>query len=198
MIRGPEIPLVRRFPALARVPRARLGLFPTPVVPVGELSSHLWIKRDDLCGNPMGGNKVRALEFLLGDLAANESVVTVGSVGSTHALAVATYGKRIGVRVTVARWRQVMNPMAHLVADRIARDVRRDRAPTFRSPVVAYAWALRERLRGARWIDGSRPLDPAVGMARFMSRLTSRQGSSSSPDMMSAGTSMRAISAVRS
>lgn len=160
MIRGPEIPLVRRFPALARVPRARLGLFPTPVVPVGELSSHLWIKRDDLCGNPMGGNKVRALEFLLGDLAANESVVTVGSVGSTHALAVATYGKRIGVRVTVARWRQVMNPMAHLVAERIARDVRRGGAPTFRSPVGAYAWALRERLRGARWIaaGGSTPL----------------------------------------
>jgi hypothetical protein len=37
-----------------------------------------------------------------------------------------------------------------------------------------------------------------VGMARFMSRFTSRQGSSSSPDMMSVGTSMRAISAVRS
>ena len=27
----------------------------------------LWIKRDDLCADPIGGNKVRALEFLLGD-----------------------------------------------------------------------------------------------------------------------------------
>jgi hypothetical protein len=42
--------------------------------------------------------------------------------------------------------------------------------------------------------DGER----ASGWLRFMSRFTSRQGSSSSPDMMSVGTVMRAISAVRS
>jgi len=46
------------------------------------------------------------------------------------------------------------------VAERLTRDIRRDPAPTFRSPLGAYAWALRERLRGARMIaaGGSAPL----------------------------------------
>lgn len=160
MTRAPTIPLVRRFPALARIPRAEIGRFPTPVQYVRELAPSLWIKRDDLCGSPLGGNKVRALEFLLGGLEPDEQIVTVGSVGSTHALAVATYAKRLGATAGVGRWRQVMNPAAEQVSKRLARDVRRERAPTFRSPVGAYAWALRERLRGARWIaaGGSAPL----------------------------------------
>jgi D-cysteine desulfhydrase len=54
-----------------------------------SLSPNLWIKRDDLCADPIGGNKVRALEFLLGSVAKDDDVVTVGSAGSTHALAVA-------------------------------------------------------------------------------------------------------------
>ena len=54
MTRSPTIPLVRRFPALASVPRVELGRFPTPVQPLRELSPSLWIKRDDLCGNPLG------------------------------------------------------------------------------------------------------------------------------------------------
>jgi 1-aminocyclopropane-1-carboxylate deaminase/D-cysteine desulfhydrase-like pyridoxal-dependent ACC family enzyme len=160
MTRAATIPLVRRFPALAQVPRAEIGRFPTPVQSLPELSPRLWIKRDDRCGHPMGGNKVRALEFLLGGLEEKERIVTVGSAGSTHALAVVTYGKRIGATVGVGRWRQEMNPSAERVSQRIARDVRRDPAPTFRSPVGAYAWALRERLRGAKWIaaGGSAPL----------------------------------------
>lgn len=160
MTRTAALPLVRRFPALARLPRVDLGRFPTPVESLRDLAAHLWIKRDDLCGNPLGGNKVRALEFLLGGVEKEQRVVTVGSVGSTHALAVVTYGKRIGATVGIGRWKQEMNPAAERVAQRLARDVRRDPAPTFRSPVGAYAWALRERLRGARWIaaGGSAPL----------------------------------------
>jgi D-cysteine desulfhydrase len=160
MTRSPTIPLVRRFPALAGVPRAELGRFPTPVQSLRDLSPSLWIKRDDLCGNPMGGNKVRALEFLLGDVKTEERVVTVGSVGSTHALAVVTYGKRVGATVGVGRWRQEMNDAAERVSQRLTRDLRRNPSPVFRSPIGAYAWALRERLRGARMIaaGGSAPL----------------------------------------
>ncbi len=97
---------MQRFPALASVARVKLGLFPTPVAHLTRVSSQLWIKRDDLCGEPMGGNKLRALEFLLGDVKRDEEIVTVGSVGSTHALAVATYGKRVGARVRIGRWKQ--------------------------------------------------------------------------------------------
>ena len=52
--------------------------------------------------------------------------------------------------------------------------------------------AKRNAINGAMW----RGIPPA--MQRFMSRFTSMHGSSSSPDMISVGTSMRAISAVRS
>lgn len=116
------------------------------------------MKRDDLCADPMGGNKTRALEFLLADLQPGEQLVTVGSAGSTHALAVAVYGARLGARVLVGRWKQEMNATATRVAQQLSDST--ERAPIFRSPLGAYAWALRQRRRGARWIPagGSSPL----------------------------------------
>ncbi len=106
----------------------------------------------------MGGNKVRALEFLFGGLSSGDRVVTVGSAGSTHALAVAIYGARLGAEVELGLWRQEMNPVATAVAAKLSR-IRRG-AALFRSPVGAYAWALTQRLRGAKWIPagGSSPL----------------------------------------
>ena len=48
-----------------------LGLFPTPLYRLPniskELGTNVWIKRDDLCGVALGGNKVRKLEYLLHD-----------------------------------------------------------------------------------------------------------------------------------
>jgi 1-aminocyclopropane-1-carboxylate deaminase/D-cysteine desulfhydrase-like pyridoxal-dependent ACC family enzyme len=148
---------VKRFPALSAIPRVALGHFPTPISAL-QLSPTLWIKRDDLCADPLGGNKVRALEFLLGDVSENDDVVTVGSEGSTHALAVATYGKRLGANVSVGRWKQEMNEAARRVGERVGRAARR--APIFRTPVEAFAWAWLDRARGSYWIPagGSSPL----------------------------------------
>ena len=123
-----------------------------------SLAPNLWVKRDDVCADPLGGNKVRALEFLLGGVSKDDSVVTVGSAGSTHALAVATYGKRLGAKVSVGRWKQEMNDSATRIAQRVGAIAKR--APIFRTPVEAFAWAWLERARGARWIPagGSSPL----------------------------------------
>jgi D-cysteine desulfhydrase len=74
----------------------------------------------------------------------------VGSAGSTHALAVAVYGKRLGARVSIGRWKQEMNESARRVSDRIAKTVKR--APVFRTPIEAFAWAWLDRARGSRWI----------------------------------------------
>jgi len=153
-----EIPLVRRFPALAAIPRVALTNAPTPVAPLADISPSLWIKRDDLSADPLGGNKVRSLEFLLAAVRPGDRVVTVGSAGSTHALAVATYGRLLGGRVLVGRWRQTMNPTAALVSTRIAAAA--EQAPVFRSTVGAYAWGTLQRMRGAHWVaaGGSTPL----------------------------------------
>lgn len=152
------LPLVRRFPALAAVPRVALGSFPSPVERAAAIAPSLWLKREDLAAEPLGGNKVRALEFLLGGLAPGALVVTVGAYGSTHALAVATYARAIGLRAEIHRWPQEMNAVADLVARRIESVAAR--APRSRSVAGAYGRALVARLRGARWIPagGSSPL----------------------------------------
>jgi 1-aminocyclopropane-1-carboxylate deaminase/D-cysteine desulfhydrase-like pyridoxal-dependent ACC family enzyme len=154
------LPLVRRYPALAVLPRAILARLPTPVVYAAALSPSLWIKRDDLTSEAIGGSKVRALEFLLGGVRPGDEVLTVGGTGSTHALATAVFARQLGAKVTLFRWRQEMNDSAEAVQSRIAREASSGRRGTSRFVVGAYARALLARLRGARWIPagGSVPL----------------------------------------
>lgn len=152
------MPILERFPWLEQLPRVALGSFPTPVERLASIHSSLWIKRDDLCADPLGGNKVRALEFLLGGVRQGDRVVTVGSVGSTHALAVAIYAKRVGAHVLVGRWTQEMNASAERIARRVSGLA--DESRVFRTVIAAYVWAWMQRMRGARWIaaGGSTPL----------------------------------------
>jgi D-cysteine desulfhydrase len=113
-----EIPLVRRFPALGRVPRVPLGLFPTPVEQLAG-DRPLWVKRDDRTATRYGGNKIRALEFLLGDVQKSETLLTVGGEGSTHVMVTAAVARRLGIRMRAVRWRHEMNPEASLTAGRV-------------------------------------------------------------------------------
>lgn len=136
---------------MARVPRASLGSFPTPVTRVTlDEERSLLIKRDDLTGARLGGNKVRALEWLLGAVQGDDEVLTVGPTGSTHALATATYAGQLGARVTVVRWPQEMNAAAR----RVDAAIRASATVVDCSNVVsAYAHAWRRRLTSkARWI----------------------------------------------
>src|SRR5690606_35113933 len=71
----------------------------------------LLVKRDDLCARPYGGNKVRKLEFILAEAKRRgaERLITVGAVGSHHALATTVYGRAHGFRVTLVLFPQQMN-----------------------------------------------------------------------------------------
>ncbi|MGI8844048.1 MAG: 1-aminocyclopropane-1-carboxylate deaminase/D-cysteine desulfhydrase [Gemmatimonadaceae bacterium] len=112
-----DLPLVRRFPALATITRVPLGTFPTPVDQVpGELP--LWVKRDDRTAARYGGNKIRALEFILGALRPGDSLLTVGGEGSTHVMVTAAVARRLGIPLRVIRWPHDMNPEAALTAGR--------------------------------------------------------------------------------
>jgi D-cysteine desulfhydrase len=154
-----EPPILRRFPALARLPRASFGTFPTPVENVSLTDGRpLFIKRDDRSGASIGGNKVRCAEWLLGAIRDGDHVVTVGPRGSTHALTTATYARQLGARVTVVRWNQEMNPAARAVDARLrsaARIIDARWAPS----AYAIAAALRMQKR-VRWIPagGASPL----------------------------------------
>jgi 1-aminocyclopropane-1-carboxylate deaminase/D-cysteine desulfhydrase-like pyridoxal-dependent ACC family enzyme len=86
------------------LPMIPLGHYPTPVQRVEGLSvagSELWIKRDDRTNDVYGGNKVRKLEWLLGDARERgaKRVVTVGAAGSHHVLATTYFGRKVGLEV---------------------------------------------------------------------------------------------------
>ncbi len=72
-------------------PRLPLAEYPTPLDPLPRLSEALrrpvYIKRDDLRGPALGGNKVRKLEYLMAEAQAlgARTVVTFGGLQSNHA-----------------------------------------------------------------------------------------------------------------
>ena len=112
------IPLFRRFPALSQIPRAELCTLPSPVERIPG-DGDRWIKREDLNAPVCAGNKVRALEFLLGGLEPGDTVVTTGGKGSTHVLATVAHAARLGVNVISRRWTHDMNATAEEVAVQI-------------------------------------------------------------------------------
>jgi 1-aminocyclopropane-1-carboxylate deaminase/D-cysteine desulfhydrase-like pyridoxal-dependent ACC family enzyme len=87
---------------LAGLPRLRLGTLPTPLVPLERLSDRLqielWMKRDDVSGLALGGNKTRKLEFILADARArgHDTLVTVGPLTSNHTMMAAAAARRAG------------------------------------------------------------------------------------------------------
>jgi 1-aminocyclopropane-1-carboxylate deaminase/D-cysteine desulfhydrase-like pyridoxal-dependent ACC family enzyme len=87
--------------ALRPVPRARLATLPTPLEPGPVLpgGSRLVVKRDDLTGLGLGGNKARKLEFLCGAAVAAgaDTLVTVGAAQSNHARMTAAAGAVLGL-----------------------------------------------------------------------------------------------------
>lgn len=88
-----------------KLPYVPLGDYPTPIQKLDRLGKEIdiaefYIKRDDLSGKLYGGNKIRKLEFLLGQALRTgaKEVLTFGSAGSNHALATAIYAKQIGLK----------------------------------------------------------------------------------------------------
>ena len=79
------------------------GIFPTPLYRLPnmsrELGTNVWIKRDDLCGVALGGNKVRKLEYLLADAKKQgyDLVMTTGAAQSNHAMLTAACALRMGL-----------------------------------------------------------------------------------------------------
>ena len=86
---------------LLSLPRVELATTPTPLQPAPRLSAAIgrdvWLKRDDLTGLGLGGNKVRALEFLMGDAVALgcDCLVTGAGSQSNWAMLAALAARRV-------------------------------------------------------------------------------------------------------
>lgn len=89
---------------LSRFHRIALARLPTAIESLPRLTAHLggprlYVKRDDCTGLGMGGNKLRKLEFLLGEAQAlgADTVLTVGALQSNHARQTAAACARLGL-----------------------------------------------------------------------------------------------------
>ncbi len=92
---------------LARFPRVRLFPAPTPLERLDNLTRRLggpeiWIKRDDCTVVATGGNKVRKLEWLIGEAKAQGAthIVTQGAVQSNHVRQTAAVARKCGMKCT--------------------------------------------------------------------------------------------------
>ena len=106
--------------------KAALGVFPTPFYKLEAISArygrNIWIKRDDLCGVALGGNKVRKLEYLLAQAQADgcDTVFTTGGAQSNHAMLTAACAARLGMKcVLLLKKRGVTARMGNLILDEI-------------------------------------------------------------------------------
>lgn len=129
------------------------ALRPTPIEPLARYSQRfdgvdLWIKRDDLTGFELSGNKVRKLEFSMA--AALEqgtgAVVTCGGVNSNHCRATTFMARSLGLDV-------------HLFL----------RTPDGRPPNTLQGNTLLNKIAGAsiHWIDPSAYLERDQLMNEF-------------------------------
>jgi 1-aminocyclopropane-1-carboxylate deaminase/D-cysteine desulfhydrase-like pyridoxal-dependent ACC family enzyme len=145
-----------RYPGTLQLPWVQLATLPTPVEPISGLAEAsgaeaFWVKRDDLTSDVYGGNKVRKLEFLLGEALDTHAadVITFGAAGSNHALATAIHGSALGLRVHSML---VPQPNARYVARNLlagvacGADVHMFSDPTH---ALRGAAALRRRLRAS-------------------------------------------------
>ena len=108
------------------LPRLPLGVYPTPFYKLENISAkygkNIWIKRDDMCGVALGGNKVRKLEFLLADAKAQgcDTVFTTGGAQSNHAMLTAACAARLGMKcILILKKRGVTEHKGNLVLDDI-------------------------------------------------------------------------------
>jgi len=89
---------------LAGLPRVRLGHGITPLEPLPNLAAELgarqaWVKRDDCTGLAFGGNKVRQLEFYMGEALARkaDTVLITGAVQSNFVRSAAAAAAKLGL-----------------------------------------------------------------------------------------------------
>ncbi|XP_058079764.1 putative D-cysteine desulfhydrase 1, mitochondrial isoform X2 [Magnolia sinica] len=80
-----------------------LGHLPTPIhkwnLPGLPKDTEVYIKRDDLSGMQLSGNKVRKLEFLMADAIAHDAdcIITIGGIQSNHCRATAVAAKYLNL-----------------------------------------------------------------------------------------------------
>ena len=112
---------------VGHIPRVRLGLFPTPLQELTRLSQalggpRLFLKRDDLNGLGLGGNKLRKLEYAFAEAQSlgATAVITIGGIQSNHVRLTAAAANRLGMKsVLILRGAKPEASSGNLLIDEI-------------------------------------------------------------------------------
>ncbi len=102
-------PLFATSKGMVELPIRTFAHLPTQVEEVAlEGGLKCWIKRDDRSHPTYGGNKVRKLEFLMGEALRREcsAVATMGGIGTNHGLATAIFAEAAGLKCHLALFPQ--------------------------------------------------------------------------------------------
>lgn len=90
---------------IKELPKEKLGFFPTPIVELKRLTKFLngpriFMKRDDLTGLALGGNKTRKLEYLIAEAISQncDTVITGGAEQSNHCRQTAAAAAACGLK----------------------------------------------------------------------------------------------------
>ena len=85
--------------------RIKLANLPTPIEKLERLAKEwrgpeIYVKRDDLTGMALSGNKIRKLEFVIADAKAKgaDLLITCGGIQSNHARATAVAATKLGMK----------------------------------------------------------------------------------------------------
>ena len=114
--------------------RLSLAQLPTPLQPLNRLHQYLtedrqlaapriWLKRDDLTGSLLSGNKVRKLEFCLAQALDDgcDTIITCGGLQSNHCRATAILSAQLGLRChLLLRGEPDRKPDGNLLLDHLA------------------------------------------------------------------------------
>jgi D-cysteine desulfhydrase family pyridoxal phosphate-dependent enzyme len=171
---------------LAALPRIPLAPLPTPLEDASRLARamapagpapRILIKRDDLTGLAMGGNKVRKLEYHLGEALAQgcDVLVTTGAIQSNHCRVTAAAARKAGLEAVL-----VLRPgeseavqgnllLDHLLGARVRIAAAPDQ-PTMEGAVAEELEALRRGGRKPYLVPkgASTPLGAAAYLAAFL------------------------------
>jgi len=106
----------KRNRRLAEIPRVRLAQLPTPIEALHNLSADvggamLYAKHDDNTGLAFGGNKVRQLEFYLGEALEQsaDTVLITGAVQSNFVRLTAAAAAKLGLKCHIQLEERVSN-----------------------------------------------------------------------------------------
>ncbi len=154
------------------VPRILLVPGPTPVEPLPRLSAllrgpRLFVKRDDLTGLALGGNKTRKLEYVLAEAVAGgaRTLITTGAAQSNHCRQTAALAARFGMQcILVLSGEPPERPTGNLLLDQL-----------FGAEIVWTSRAEREKTLtytfDVAWEEGRRPYLIPLGASNALGAL---------------------------